>query len=81
MDWFKICDLFRIFAAFLGFTITCQSADHHKTENLIYVMTDGLRWQEVFRGADAALVSKETGGVKDVQSVRMKYWRESEHAP
>src|SRR5690348_7318185 len=27
-----------------------------KTENVILVMTDGLRWQEVFRGADAALM-------------------------
>ena len=27
----------------------------HKTQNVIFVMTDGLRWQEVFRGADAAL--------------------------
>jgi hypothetical protein len=28
----------------------------HKTENVILVMTDGLRWQEVFKGADAALM-------------------------
>ena len=28
----------------------------HKTENVILVMTDGLRWQEVFQGADAALM-------------------------
>ena len=27
----------------------------HKTENIIFVMTDGLRWQEVFRGSDPAL--------------------------
>jgi hypothetical protein len=70
--------LFRILPAFIGFTLICRGADHHKTENLIFVMTDGLRWQEVFRGADAALISKDTGGVKDVPSVRMKYWREAE---
>ena len=28
-------------------------------------MTDGLRWQEVFRGTDAALLNKESGA-KDV---------------
>jgi len=28
----------------------------HKTQNVILVMTDGLRWQEVFKGADASLM-------------------------
>lgn len=28
----------------------------HKTENVIVVMTDGVRWQEVFGGADPALL-------------------------
>jgi hypothetical protein len=30
-----------------------------KTRNVIFVMTDGLRWQEVFRGTDAALLDKK----------------------
>jgi len=32
------------------------AAELHKTENVIFVMTDGLRWQEVFCGADASLL-------------------------
>ena len=28
----------------------------HKTQNVIVVMMDGLRWQEVFRGADPTLL-------------------------
>ena len=32
----------------------------HKTRNVIVIMIDGMRWQEVFRGADAKLV-KEPG--------------------
>lgn len=39
-------------------------------------MTDGLRWQEVFRGTDASLVNKENG-VADVPGLRRLYWRES----
>jgi hypothetical protein len=31
---------------------------NHKTRAVIFVMTDGLRWQEVFRGADEALITK-----------------------
>src|ERR1051325_3227325 len=52
----------------------------HKTENIIFVMTDGLRWQEVFRGADDSLISKKYGKVADVPRLRKDYWRESAEA-
>jgi hypothetical protein len=47
-----------------------------QTENLIFLMTDGLRWQEVFTGADETLMSKESGGVRD-RMLRTKYWRDT----
>jgi hypothetical protein len=34
-----------------------------RTRNILLVTTDGLRWQEVFNGADTALMNKEHGGV------------------
>ena len=40
-------------------------------------MTDGLRWQELFRGADGALMNKEHGGVAEVEPLRNAYWRET----
>lgn len=46
-----------------------------KTRNVIFVMTDGLRWQEVFRGADAALMNKEHGKVSDPEGLKQLYWR------
>jgi hypothetical protein len=49
---------------------------NHKTRAVIFVMTDGLRWQEVFRGAEEALISKDQG-VSDVEALRHEYWRES----
>src|SRR3954471_17671267 len=48
-----------------------------KTENVILVTADGLRWQEVFGGADAALMNKQAGGVADVPALKRAYWRES----
>jgi hypothetical protein len=45
------------------------------TRNVILVTLDGLRWQEVFGGADPALVNKETGGVKDLLAFRKRFWR------
>jgi len=50
------------------------------TENVILVMIDGLRWQEVFRGAEERLISKEAGGVKEVDVLREKYWRDKPEA-
>lgn len=43
-------------------TMTCgllafsQTPRPHKTQNVILVMIDGMRWQEIFRGADPALL-------------------------
>ncbi len=48
-----------------------------KTENVILLMTDGLRWQEVFSGAEESLISEEAGGVKDVENLRAKFWRDT----
>jgi Type I phosphodiesterase / nucleotide pyrophosphatase len=50
------------------------------TENVVLVTYDGLRWQEVFCGADPALLSKEAGGVEDLEGIRAAYWRESAEA-
>ena len=41
--------------ALLAVGAAAQSS--HKTQNVLLVMTDGLRWQEVFRGADATLMN------------------------
>jgi len=49
----------------------------HKTENLILVTYDGLRWQEVFGGAEEALLNRENGGVRDVEKARKAFGRAS----
>jgi hypothetical protein len=51
-----------------------------KTENVIFVTLDGLRWQEVFDGAEEALLTKENGGVKDVASSKELFWRDTPEA-
>ncbi len=45
------------------------------TENVFLITTDGLRWQEVFSGAEAGLMTKEEGGVKDTNALRKDFWR------
>ncbi len=46
-----------------------------KTKNVFLITTDGLRWQEVFTGAEEALLTKANGGVADEAANRKKFWR------
>jgi hypothetical protein len=47
-----------------------------KTENVVLIVSDGLRWQEVFTGADARLITDKSGGnwVSEAD-LRKRYWR------
>ncbi len=58
---------------------TANAADL-RTRNIIFVMTDGLRWQEVFSGAEAALMDKEHGGVGDIPGLKNEFWRDTADA-
>ena len=33
-----------------------------KTQNVVLIVSDGLRWQEIFTGADPALLNDKEGG-------------------
>src|SRR5690242_18781607 len=48
-----------------------------KTKNVIYVTLDGMRWQEVFGGAQQLFLSKDAG-VANVPRTAGRYWHESE---
>ena len=48
-----------------------------KTETVVLIVTDGLRWQEVFRGGDPSLMTEKTGGVEDPDALRSLFLRET----
>ncbi|MFN8138205.1 MAG: hypothetical protein U0R49_00225 [Fimbriimonadales bacterium] len=56
-------------------------ADHEppvqRSQNVVLVLIDGLRWQEVFSGADETMMNKENGGVEDVAGIRKAFWRDT----
>ena len=56
---------------------TAASPGTTKTQNIIFVMTDGLRWQEVFGGAESVIMTKENGGVTNPDALKKAYWRET----
>jgi len=66
----------------LTLTTSASSAAERKTKYVIFVMTDGLRWQEVFNGADESLMNKENGGVEpaNVAALKKAYWRDTVQA-
>lgn len=52
---------------------TCSFAqDARKTEHVIQITLDGMRWQEVFGGADSSLMNQQKT-LKDGQ-VKLKFW-------
>ncbi len=73
--WFARCQwILLLTAAFAQGALGASTGV--KTRNVIFVMTDGLRWQEVFRGADAAMINKEHGNVSKPDELRERYWRD-----
>ncbi len=60
-----------------GVLCVAQTAPSPKTSRVIWVMTDGLRWQELFQGAEASLMTK-ANGVADEEALRRDFWRGSE---
>lgn len=50
-----------------------------QARNVVLITLDGLRWQEVFRGADETLFNKELGGVPKNQEIalREKFWADT----
>ena len=59
--------------------LTCAqpvAARQQNVENVILVTMDGLRWQELFGGADQRLINKEDGNVDKPKLTREKFWRD-----
>lgn len=54
-----------------------STAQAPRTRNVVVIMSDGVRWQEVFRGADPALIDRKTGGVSDTAALRREFGRGS----
>lgn len=65
----------------LGWSLVpARAAETGQTENVILLTSDGLRWQEVFSGADPELMNKENGGVADTNALAKAFWRETPEA-
>lgn len=60
-----------------GLASAQQAASALKTRNVVLIVSDGLRWQEIFSGADPALLNEKEGGIwDDAKRLRRDYWRD-----
>ncbi|MGA2187866.1 MAG: AP protein [Steroidobacteraceae bacterium] len=52
------------------------AAAPHKTRTVVLIVSDGLRWQEIFTGAEEDLLNEKSGGSwVGEQDLRARYWR------
>ncbi len=63
----------KLFLILAGLIITCSLQAQKKTENLIIVTLDGMRWQEVFGGVDSLLIVNKKF-THDSATVAKTYW-------
>jgi dienelactone hydrolase len=66
----------RTLAASVAAASVLWAAPAVRTHNVVLITTDGLRWQEVFGGADGQLLNKEAG-VSDPAALRREFWRDT----
>ncbi len=67
----------KTFFAFLAFsTMLLASCTRDNDPRLIIITYDGLRWQELFEGADSALINN-TSFVKDTAALKEAFWRKT----
>ena len=63
--------------AWVTFVVLPQTnASDLRTKNVFLITTDGLRWQEVFTGAEELLLNKTNGGVSEIGGLKQRFWRE-----
>ncbi|MEM7382430.1 MAG: sulfatase-like hydrolase/transferase [Bacteroidota bacterium] len=55
----------------------CGISQNDESGKLVLITLDGLRWQELFSGADAKLISNKEY-VHDTVKLKEKFWRDSE---
>lgn len=80
----RLVRLAAVFAAQLFLTLALATharaqstsvSPAHKTQHIIFVMTDGFRWQELFNGAEESLMTKQNGKVRNETELKKTYWR------
>src|SRR3954452_5578393 len=63
----------KIYWSILLLFSTLTTFSQRKTENLVIVTLDGMRWQEVFGGVDSAIIVNKSF-TKDSEQIVKNFW-------
>jgi hypothetical protein len=74
----KCTSRFLVFVV-LCFLLEAQSSwAQLKTRNVVLIVSDGLRWQEIFTGADPDLLNEKHGGIwASPEQLRREFWNDN----
>lgn len=65
------------FVCLLCFIFSCRAQSNYKTKNVVVILIDGYRWQELFKGADLDLLNSIKYNGIDSLAPFKKYWSEN----
>jgi hypothetical protein len=72
-----VAGIFFLVVTFNLLPASAQSRSPLKTRTVVLIVSDGLRWQEIFTGADPTLMNSEHGGIwGDPNELKRKFWRD-----
>jgi len=65
------------FLPVLALAVSAPALAQLKTDNVVLIVSDGLRWQEIFTGADPTLLNEAHGGIWATEaSLRERFWND-----
>lgn len=67
--------LLRVALLAIFATIAACTRSPLRTRNVVLVVTDGLRWQDVFSGADSSIMFGDSRYLGDTAAIRRDFWR------
>lgn len=70
-------DFKKIITCFFASVFFLLANAQRKTENLVIVTLDGMRWQEIFKGVDEVLMNDSSYN-RGIDGMKQKFWAESE---
>jgi hypothetical protein len=61
--------------AALAVLVSAPACAELKTRNVVLIVLDGLRWQELFTGADPTLLNEKHGGIWETEAmIKQRFW-------
>lgn len=69
--------LIIVIMAMVAVVTSASAQTRTMTKNVVLITTDGLRWEELFRGPEESLMNRAVGGVRDEAKLKTEFLRPS----